>query len=793
MENGLMNPAHESATGMAVGASANPGYALGQLAAALRTSQTHDDPATRHRAEQKVATWVRVFEGMLANTLQVGSRTPVAGTPVWATLEIAHGGFATGNLLAGGPLLPHERELFARLPAVSEGAERAALNSYFLTNAGLAELREWLGSGCYRITVPEEGALLVVAWLLDHDNADAARNILDAIAPFFSRLRFYPVPHATPVSTSAVVHLQSVGQTIEALKTLRVSTAIQKQRESLQVWTPLYDRVVELFTETVEGPLPSLRVADNAERPVVEGGWPCQHYPKGWTDRASSLLEDYRSQRTEHKFCKKPEHKKRNLNRLLHYLDVCVKNPRQLTGRDVGMIRAILAGIDTNRGLPGSPRHRNRRAFQLRLLAAPTRTTIAKLLVERLAQHPKEAGLDSLDPITVPIDMAEAARHETTAGFVMPEWVTQKLRRCLAAPVDVLVESGIIPSGEVLARVIPQITAQVRAAGLVDPKLRHLYGEIYAAFRRRRSLLLLNLASQVRLEELPWVQAIDSYRRNGLEGREQARQTLKQVVTLAITAFPQQILPNKLLQEIRTLADTAALKVPIVDEVAADIFMGQFSEKFLRAAQKAGELLRGSLYERYYGISYSEVQRINDVKASRYGTATSPGFVALCTRMADSSGSGGGYVARNGKIIEQEQILTTHNLAVLFDALGLTDAIRPRLRELADHCFEWMCRRLQQKTTPWKARLRTVKNAAYSWRQMIFFLSLLPAESVAEFLCWADEYLDRQLPAFERAFRPAVEGLRSAVNGQPVERLRGTAVHSRRFLGWCTEKHWLLD
>src|SRR5206468_6022627 len=135
---------------------------------------------------------------------------------------------------------------------------------------------------------------------------------------------------------------------------------------------------------------------------------------------------------------------------------------------------------------------------------------------------------------------------------------------------------------EVLARLVPQLAAQVRAAGLADVDLRRLHGAIYQAFRRRRSLLLLNLQSQVKLEELPWVRALDAHRRDDLGARDQARQVLEQVVRLAVTAFPQQILPNKLLQEVRVLADSAGLHLPIVDEVAADIFMGDFSEQYLR-------------------------------------------------------------------------------------------------------------------------------------------------------------------------------------------------------------------
>src|SRR4051812_48844470 len=135
---------------------------------------------------------------------------------------------------------------------------------------------------------------------------------------------------------------------------------------------------------------------------------------------------------------------------------------------------------------------------------------------------------------------------------------------------------------------------------------------------------------------------------------------------------------------------------------SADIFMGEFSEKFLRAAQTAAALLGGSLYDRYYGLPYDRVRAIDDVKKSRYGTASSPAFVPLCTELAGAGASSRGSVAQNGTVIEQEQILTTHNLAVLFEALGFRDALRPRLRGLAEQCFAWVCRSLQQKRDPWK-------------------------------------------------------------------------------------------
>lgn len=95
-------------------------------------------------------------------------------------------------------LRPHERALLDSLGIPHDDGARAALNAYFLTDAGLAELRARLAEGTYRIEIPEEAALLVVAWLREHDAPGEATAILDAIGPALERDRFYPVPHAQP-------------------------------------------------------------------------------------------------------------------------------------------------------------------------------------------------------------------------------------------------------------------------------------------------------------------------------------------------------------------------------------------------------------------------------------------------------------------------------------------------------------------------------------------------------------------------------------------------------------------
>lgn len=784
---------------------ANPGYALFQIAKAFTTNQKHEDAATRQRAQAKIDQWTAVINGMLNGTVDVGSRTPVAGIPGWATLEVVTGGFATGELLAGGPLLAHEQTLLAEIASHGDLPDRQLLNAYHLTEAGLARLREQLRTGRFEVAVPEEGALLVVAWLVQNGQAGEARNLLDELAPFFPQLRFYPIPSERPRQFGSRVYRQDVGKTINSLREIQTNQRILAQKEAIQVWLPLYDEIVRLFLETVEGEMPNLQRGPNGEQlflengkyPVV-GGWPCQKYPPDWTVRAQKIVVEYKAKRAEHKLCGRPERSKDSFAQLYQYLQQCIVNPTALSGRDVGRIRLILARYVAKRGAPDSAAWQPVRAQQKQQASGPTFHQISRVVITRLAAYPAASGLDDLADITQPITGAEAARWQIQAGTPVPVPQQKKIRRCLRESVDQLVALGVITSGETLAQVLPQITSEIRAAGIVEPALRQLYAAIYRAFRRRRSLLLLNLESQIKLEELPWVAVLNRFRDETLSSQQLARQTLEEVTRLAIVSFPQAILPNKLLQELRALAKGAGLDLPLVDEVAADIFMGKFTDKFLEAAKQAGNMLEGTLYEIYYGIDYQKIQRIPAGKKDKKlrwprhaGSDSGDAFVSLCAARAGVTYAG--YKpAVNGMIIEQQQIYTSQNLAVLFAALDLKETLAEQLEKLAQSCFIWICRRLQVKTERWHARLIMVKNAAYAWRQMIFFLSLLPPEALQTFLVWAETYLKKQDAVFQTRFRPAWQGLLLAASGTSLDDEQANRLKARRFLGWSVKEHWLL-
>ncbi|MGH4033500.1 hypothetical protein ACQB60_31720 [Actinomycetota bacterium Odt1-20B] len=769
---------------------ASSGYALDQLNRALVTALTHEDAGTRHRAEERKKRWRAVLAGMAEGKLTIGSRAPVADLPSWVTPEVVRGGFVTGTAGAEGPLEPYEVRAAQEFGVP---ATRHALFTHCLTEPGLAWLCALLDSGRYQVELPEEASLLTLAWLVRQGELEQAVHLVDVLEPFADRLRFLPRPvrHAAP--DVAAVHRRTVAETGETLARRGPNTAVETQREALAVWQPFADELLVLWLEfTAEGraladaPGPAVSHADAPGPAVSHADAP----DPAWLRRAADLLTRYRELAAQHTRCTKHRSPKENLGILRGALEEVVAG-RPLDARRAGMLQHAITSMVRKRGVPDSARHAALRQAQARQAALPSHHALAQLVLRRLAGLPQEVGAADVAPLVAPVGAREHEETGLPVGAQIPPAIRKVVEAALSAPLGTLVERGVVPSAEVLAEMIPQLVAVTTAQTYRDEPLRRLMAANYRAFRNRRSLLLLNLERQVRVDELPWVRAVAAQADTGA-GQEPALAALRQLGELAVQGFPGTILPNPLIRELGVLARQADLGAPLVEELAADIFMGTFSPKFLAAARVAAELLAGSLYERYYGIDYKAVRNLAISESAAalnrsYGARTTPGFAKLCAGRA-----GGGdlwSVAANGKVIEQAQILTTHNLATLVARVGISP--QPGWEDLARRCFATVCRltaRVHHNPRP----LATIKDAAYAWRQMLFHLSLCDTEAQARVLARLDEEAARHPVHVAARLAPALTGLRLIASGRGFD-ADGTAEQgaARRLLGWSTDGHWL--
>ncbi|CAN5911194.1 hypothetical protein BH11GEM2_BH11GEM2_39480 [soil metagenome] len=683
----------------------NIGYAWGQLQHAL---------ASKHA--QKIAEWSAVIDGMRAGTLAVGSRTPTHA-PAWVTLRVATGGFATGGHLAGEPLQEWETRLAAERGLI---ASRRALNLHFL-DAG--ETFEWFESGAYRIELPEEAALLVVAWLRERNQIDKAAALVETLSPWFETLRFYPRPgEAAEIESTTTVRLQELSKTRAGLATERRQPRFETQREAIRVWRPLFDRACAAAREAFAGTLDEATVA-LLKADLARSGAPT-------TARGRDAA--------------------RVIDRLARFASL-----------DAGERRGLQHQVEA-RGLA----RRDDRAA----VAAPLHAELRRILVARLSGD-DSAPADAMRNVSP----EEATTFGVPVGSALPAYLENKVARSWDAPLEELVARRVIPSGETLAIVLPQIIGPLRAQTIEDRAARRLYAALYRAFRRRRGLLLLGLQHQVRFHELPWAAALEAARNGDGASTAHAREVVGATSRLAIRAFPQTITPNKLVTELSALLAEAGMQVPLVEELAADIFMGTFTAKFVLAAKSTARVVAGTLYERYYAIDTKDLAALRvpstDPKASA-DDRSSPELTAMCKRRAPG-GPTRSHVGVNGQIIEQAQILTTHNLSALFDALPLREQLAPHLRGAADRCFRFVLRRVG---------LKHFRLAAYAWRQMMFYLSFI--DDQAAFLSDARRRLAGARMDVRTLFEPIMRGLELAAEGVASNEPAFSMSGARLLLAW---------
>jgi hypothetical protein len=745
------------------------GYPVGQLAQAFATALGHEDPDTRKRALGRIDRWTAVLKGMASGRVRVGSRSPVADLPVWATPEVVRGGFATGAAAAGGPLEPWEREV-ARQAGVA--TSRGALFAYYLTADGLVALETMLTSRGYAVAVPEEAALPTVAWLARAGHADQAVKLVETLAPHAERLRFVPRSAAPDKAPRDVVWRRTAGQTASALERRKPNARVESMREALTVWNPFADELLGHWLETVaEGKVGAMR-------------------PAGWDERGRALLQRYAALANKHTRCTKHRKPKENLAIMRAALAESLDGELTLRGR--GLLQHAVDAMLARRGAPGTSAHSQLRAAQAADASRPSHRSLARVVVGRLAESTSTEGVESTEPFVAPVSAQEADARGLPTGTPIPASVCAVVERALAATPEELIERGSIPSAEVLAELAPRITASAVGLTYADEALGSLMAANYEAFRRRRSLLLLNLEHQVRVDELPWVAAVAPFRSRSEAADASATSALARLAGLAIEAFPATIMPSPLVTELDILGRGAGLDLPLVEELAADIFMGTFSSKFLRAAKLAGQLLDDSLYARYYAIDYHAIEAIDDLqdRGRGQGARTSAAFDALCVARAGVSTRGGFSVAANGAVIEQAQILTTHNLAALVGPRGVGHAIALDWPALAARCFDHvlvLARRLHNNPRP----LRTVKDLAYAWRQMTFFLSMTASGEQSALVRAARERLASQPSHVSDRIDPALDAIAAAIAGDVLD-IDGPP-QRRPLLGWAVGPHWLLE
>lgn len=690
-----------------------------RMAKAIVASLAEEEEGARERPERRVSQWLDTVTGVASGLLDLGTRPIDTGEPEWVP-DAAPAGFLAG--FAEIAPEPWERSL-ARRAGVPP--TRRGLFAHHLGEAGLLELDAMLESGGYDLRRPEEAGLLVVAWLVGEGDLEAAVALAEELAPLAGRLRFVPRP-AEPAGRA--VFLESVGEARARLAGRRESERVAAQREALTVWNPLADDLLSLWLQT------------RAAGALDEG------MPPGWHARAAALLERYRELAATHTRCGKHRRANENLAILLRALET-VAAGRELEPRQAGLLRRAMDAMVARRSEPGSPAHRALREAQAAVAARPGHDVLARIVAARLGDLPQAQGAPSLAPLLAPVSALEAQLFHVPERSAIPPAIQAIVRRTLAGMPQELIAAGVVPSVETLAGLAPRLAAEPLAVAYGDDRLRRLMAATYVAFREHAA----GFPPGIGFVDLPWVEAASAYRTRPAAGRDAAHAALAGLARLSLETFPGSPLPGALVAEMAALAREARLDLPLVDGARVGDAVA------LEAARVAGRALRGSLYERYYGIDYGAVLTVVD------------DLGALCRARA-------GARASRDAVAEQSRILTTHNLTVLVEELNL----RIDRQALARRAFQRVLRLARRLATHPRPE-RVLRDLADAWRQALFFLSPLRAAEIGEFLAWARPLVAAQ-PAHARAvLTPTLNGMRDLLGSGTFD-AQGMSSSGRRLV-----------
>jgi hypothetical protein len=312
--------------------------------------------------------------------------------------------------------------------------------------------RRWR-SGAFTARVPEDTALLTVAWMLRNGDSESAVGILDAILPFASQLRFAPrsAPPTGERPPTGHVSRRSPKDAREALNDLRAAPDIEVMRTVLLVWNPLCDNFLSLWYPRVSD------VGRVDEEPFSDA----------WTQNAKTLLSQFDSAKKTHG---PPPRRNRNLAWLVQATREAVVGPT-LASRTNGRLRIAVNGMVQKRGAPGSDSLDALRTFQAGVAKKPSNKAFGVIVSQRLAGVYEDDGL--LDPTLYagPITPAESQQHNISEGRTLPPSIVHVVRSTYSAPLHTLVSENLIPSAEVYASLLPQEVCRIVGSSYVDALL----------------------------------------------------------------------------------------------------------------------------------------------------------------------------------------------------------------------------------------------------------------------------------------------------------------------------------
>jgi len=637
--------------------------------------------------------WEKTVLGAITRSLIHGSRQPNPKLPAWVALKVSWGGFTSGEAVSGGEILPHEQEFASKYDGEKKNISvREQANLYCLSPSGQDELLQMLHSRLFEVNSTDELLIMCVAFLSAQDHINEAQQIINAITPLISQIRFFPKPSAFELEVSSFTERQTVKELLEYLDHYPQRPRVVELIKAIDQKLPLKDQLYSLICKTCNSDgYPYSKALVNSPdfqewqknfseiREKVK-----EIFPNGLTGKYTrSFLE---------LFC--PAEK---------YFSACGD---QITGLEVVRARNLILERSKKFNTPLATRSDvliKEQAAHIQI--HKDLTDFLLVLKHRLKKLNPSIGIlaEQEKSLTQPITEAEAELYQVKPGIRLPVRYHEAIQNTRRGSWKELAELGIISSAEMLADIVEPVIAGVDVPFIHDRYLQTLWFAYKGAFHHRRSLILFNMESQVQFEEIPGALVL----KNFVEVNSEKHDTpLVVIVNFYRHSFAHTQLPNKLIERLKEL-----LPGPWIKEIAADIFCHQFSLAWLQQAHLMASSRVGDVYYCYYGFTRESLLAIQSERE----------FYNLCCSRADQAKLNPDQrhhiLSCCGMIIEQGFILTGFNLNLIFDP-SIHSWSQDELFHACSVCLKAISKNISGD----------VRSAAYSLRQMLFFASQLDKE-----------------------------------------------------------------
>ena len=645
---------------------------------------------------------VKALVGNIDGTFNHGTRNPTKDYPVWVTKEVAHGGFMCG----------------IKFELKNDENNLDILNNFENLNKYI-DLIPYIS---HNLAGPEPLIIPTIGLLERNNYIKEAQELRTVITPYLSTLRMYPLQNEilpNPTQPNIFASLEPISKFKSYL--LEYKSNINNQiynLNNINKKITLKTQLIDLFKNTIYNcPTHNKHICNftinNNELvcginklPVINNidccnngcSWPMQNITKEWINQANDIFRS--NNWYEIDLCKRKRGILYNLwNILKHIINNTTLNTQtnklnNLDGKTVIQIRYYLSASVYKKiyNLQDDLNNLNNKLTQVNELSI---------------------DLNKLNTESIDQSLYEILKLKYNK---IPEAI-EKLNKSVEYSLEDLKKLNYIPSSETFVELAQPIEAFLQTIDFdfkenitIEEHLKYLN---YKAFKNMRSLLLLNLESQLKIMELPHYNTLNTiYKKNR---KSSNKLTLVKIITTNyVKWFGGDLMPNRVVKMLYNLVNEFDSTVGFCEEIACDIFQRRFSKKYDISLNIAKKHMINTLYSNYYNI--------NDLYKS------SDNLTNLSLQLKNQySPSSVNYIDTNGQQLQASYILTTHNslqIDKFLDTVDFNKVVKQITLKILTHL------------EPYNIERSVCLTLGHMWRNLMYYLTKLDTVEIANYFVW---------------------------------------------------------